>query len=328
MRTCVIGGAGFIGRYLVAQLLESGRDVLVIGRRSEPPPYISKRAVYVACDYGDSEALRRHLDGCDEIIDLAYATVPQTSFVNPVFDLQANLPASVGLLQEAAKLPRLRQLMIVSSGGTIYGPVSNLPITEDSPTAPISPYGITKLTLEHYARMFHRMQGLPVTIVRPANAYGPGQRPFVGQGFIATAIGHILKREKVTIFGEQGTIRDYLHVSDVAAGMLAALMCEGRGESYNIGSGVGRNNRDVLSAIAPHAIRAGYEVTLNIGPERHFDVPANVLCIKKLAGLTGWQPRVAFEDGIEEVWSDIVTALSPLIESDNNESDGLRSYVI
>lgn len=305
MRTCVIGGAGFIGRYLVTQLLETGRDVLVLGRRPEPPQSINRRAVYASCDYGDCEALRRHLVACTEIVDLAYATVPQTSFVNPVFDLQANLPASVGLLQEAAQLPRLRQLMIVSSGGTVYGPVSNFPIREDDPTAPISPYGITKLTLEHYGRMFHRMHGLPVTIVRPANAYGPGQRPFAGQGFIATAIGHILKRDKVTIFGEQGTIRDYLHVSDVASGMLAALAGEGHGETYNIGSGVGRNNREVLSAIEPHATRAGYEIRLDIVPERHFDVPANVLSFSKLAEHTGWQPYVTFEDGIEEVWTDI-----------------------
>ena len=120
MRTCVIGGAGFIGRYLVAQLLETGREVLVLGRRPERPQSIDRRAVYATCDYGDREALRRHLEACTEIVDLAYATVPQTSFVNPVFDLQANLPASVGLLQEASQLPGLRQLMIASSGGTIY----------------------------------------------------------------------------------------------------------------------------------------------------------------------------------------------------------------
>ncbi len=310
MRTCVIGGAGFIGRYLVAQLLETGRDVLVLGRRPDRPQSIDRRAVYAACDYGDREALRRHLESCTEIVDLAYATVPQTSFVNPVFDLQANLPASVGLLQETSQLPRLRQLMIVSSGGTIYGPVSRLPIHEDAPTAPISPYGITKLTLEHYGRMFHRIQGVPVTIVRPANAYGPGQRPFVGQGFIATAIGHILKRDKVTIFGEQGTVRDYLHVRDVASGMLAALAGEGCGETFNVGSGVGRNNREVLSAIEPHATKAGYEIGLNIAPERHFDVPANILSFSKLASQTGWQPRVAFEDGIEEVWADVVGKVS------------------
>jgi len=310
MRTCVIGGAGFIGRYLVAQLLETGREVLVLGRRPEHPRSIDSRAIYATCDYGDREALRRHLEACTEIVDLAYATVPQTSFVNPVFDLQANLPASVGLLQEASRLPHLRQLMIVSSGGTIYGPVSSLPIHEDAPTAPISPYGITKLTLEQYGRMFHRMHGLPVTIVRPANAYGPGQRPFAGQGFIATAIGYILKRDKVTIFGEQGTIRDYLHVRDVASGMLAALAGEGSGDTYNIGSGVGRNNKEVLSAIEPHAAQAGYEIRLDIAPERHFDVPANVLSFSKLAEHTGWQPRVSFEDGIKEVWVNIAETMS------------------
>ncbi|AYR22733.1 NAD-dependent epimerase/dehydratase family protein [Herbaspirillum rubrisubalbicans] len=310
MRTCVIGGAGFIGRHLVAQLLQTGRDVLVLGRRSERPSGLAKRAVYAACDYADREALRLHLGTCTEVVDLAYATVPQTSFVNPVFDLQANLPASVGLLQESAKLGHLRQLMIVSSGGTVYGPVPSWPICEDEHTSPISPYGITKLTLEHYGRMFHRLHGLPVTIVRPANAYGAGQKPFVGQGFIATAIGHILKREQVTIFGEHGTIRDYLHVSDVAAGMVAALEGDGQGETYNIGSGVGMNNREVLSAIEPHATTAGYSIKLQVAPERHFDVPVNVLNSNKLKSHSGWQPKVDFSEGIKEVWTDIAEMIS------------------
>lgn len=306
MRTCVIGGAGFIGRQLVRQLLASGRDVLVLGRRNERPQGLSAVADYAVCDYADRTSLRRHIASCAEIVDLAYATVPQTSFVDPVFDLQSNLPGSVGLLQEAAALTNLKQILIVSSGGTVYGPVSNLPITEETRTAPVSPYGITKLTIEHYALMFHRLHGVPITIVRPANAYGAGQKPFTGQGFIATAIGHVLRREAVTIFGQNGTIRDYLHVSDVAAGILATLEKGGLGEIYNVGSGVGRNNRDVLGVIESLARTVGYEVSINVAPERHFDVPANVLNFGKLLAATGWLPKVSFSDGIEEVWSDIL----------------------
>jgi len=305
MLTCVIGGAGFIGRQLVVQLLASGRDVLVLGRRAERPNYLPANTIYEACDYTDRESLHRHIATCAEIIDLAYATVPQTSFVDPMFDLQSNLPGSIGLLQEAAAMRNLRKLLIVSSGGTVYGPVSRLPISEEARTAPVSPYGITKLAIENYGLMFHRLHGVPVTIVRPANAYGAGQKPFTGQGFIATAIGHILKREAVTIFGRNGTIRDYLHVSDVASGILCALDGGSPGEIYNIGSGVGRNNREVLSVIESYANSADYDVNIRVAPERHFDVPANVLNFDRLLAATGWQPKVAFVDGVQEVWRDI-----------------------
>ncbi|EJN00869.1 NAD-dependent epimerase/dehydratase family protein [Herbaspirillum sp. YR522] len=309
MRTCVIGGAGFIGRHLAKQLLATGREVVVMGRRRARPEGLPPGASYVCCDYGDRGALRAHLALCDEVVDLAYATVPKTSFQDPMFDLQANLPLSVGMLQEAVDATRLRRLLIVSSGGTVYGPASSLPLTEDSRTAPISPYGITKLTIEHYGLMFHRLHGLPVTIVRPSNAYGAGQKPFVGQGFIATAIGRILNRESVTIFGQDGTVRDYLHVSDVASGILAALEVEqGAGEIYNIGSGIGRNNRDVLAVIERFASRDGYEVTLEIVAQRQFDVAANVLSSARLHAATGWAPKVDFADGVGEVWQDIRVA--------------------
>lgn len=302
MRTCVIGGGGFIGGYLVETLISTGRDVLVLGRRGERPHGLHAHATYFSCDYGDRSSVRKHISDCDEIIDLAYATVPQTSFANPIFDLQANLAPSVALLEEAKDLRRLRRLIVTSSGGTIYGPATRLPIIEDDKTAPISPYGITKLTIERYALMFHQLSALPVTIVRPANAYGLGQKPFTGQGFIATAMGRILRTEPVTIFGENGTIRDYIHVKDIASGILCAIENGRPGEIYNLGSGVGRSNRDVIKAIEPFAERDGLAIEIECAQPRGFDVPANVLSYGKLLSHANWQPRVPFESGLLEMW--------------------------
>ena len=305
MRTCVIGGGGFVGSYLIETLMSTGRDVLAIGRRSERPTRLPPKAQYVSCDYGDRSSLRKLIENCDEIIDLAYATVPQTSFANPIFDLQANLAPSVALLEEARDLTRLRRLIITSSGGTVYGRADRLPIIEEDRTAPISPYGITKLTIEHYAFMFNRLFDLPVTIVRPANAYGVGQKPFTGQGFIATAMGYILKRENVLIFGENGTIRDYVHVRDVASGILSAIENGSAGEIYNLGSGVGRSNRDVLNILSPIATGDGFDISITCAEPRGFDVPANVLSYGKLLAQANWQPQVSFEDGLREMWNDM-----------------------
>lgn len=301
MRTCVIGGAGFIGTEVTRQLLALGRDVIVLGRRPRRDARVPEGATYMAGDYGDPSVLANALQGAAEIIDLAYATVPQTSFADPIFDIQANLPPSVQLLQQAVTA-KAHKVLLVSSGGTVYGNARSLPISEDHPTFPISPYGITKLTIEKYAGMFHQVADLPVVIARPGNAYGEGQRAFAGQGFIATAVHSIIRGETIRTFGAEGTIRDYVHVSDVASGILAALEHGEPGNAYNIGTGTGRSNLDVLEALEPLAASAGLPIRNERLPARRFDVAANVLDSGKLTATSGWAPKIEFAAGLEQTW--------------------------
>ncbi len=301
MRCCLIGGAGFIGVQVARLLVETGRNVVVVGRRSKPDALLPPSVTYVSGDYGNRGIFREVLADVDELVDLAYATVPQTSFADPAFDILANLPPTVGMLQEAARAG-VRKLVLVSSGGTVYGVTSLLPIREDHPTHPISPYGITKLTIENYGRMFAVTHGLPVVIVRPGNAYGEEQRPFSGQGFVATAVHSILGRKTVSIFGPEGTVRDYVHVSDVARGIVAALERGRAGEAYNIGTGIGASNRDLIGMLEPLAATAGVQISIETLPARHFDVPANVLDSSKLGLHTGWKPLVALGTGVAAVW--------------------------
>lgn len=301
MRSFVIGGAGFIGAHLVQQLLAQGRQVLVMGRRLDRPSSIPKEVQYISGSFGDESVLRNLFKDVDEVYDLAYATVPKSSFEDPIFDIVNNLPSSVSLFKAAID-SNLKRLLIVSSGGVVYGPSSIMPITEDVATNPISPYGITKLTIEKYAFMFHQMYGLPVTIVRPSNAYGEEQKPFTGQGFIATAMGLILKEEEIPLFGEQGTIRDYVHVSDVASGIIAAATLGKSGEIYNVSSGIGLNNIEVLKEIEKSAELYGKTARLRMLPKREFDVPVSILSHQKLSSHTGWSPTISFEEGIRSMW--------------------------
>jgi UDP-glucose 4-epimerase len=301
MRCCVIGGSGFIGHHLVQILADQGKALTVIGRNRLPSRALPSGVRYVAGDYGDHYFLRGVLNDVDEIIDLAYASVPKTSFEDPIKDISNNLPSSVNLFEVASSLS-IKKLVIVSSGGTVYGKAVKLPISEYHPTEPISPYGITKLAVEKYARMYHVLKGLPVLCVRPANAYGEGQKPFAGQGFVATAIASALEGREINIFGEQGVIRDLIYVKDVASGIAAALNHCPVGECYNIGSGIGRSNQEIIEMLAPIAKSRGIVLTVNILPSRQYDVPANVLDSSKLQNETGWFSKTSLMAGLELTW--------------------------
>jgi UDP-glucose 4-epimerase len=184
----------------------------------------------------------------------------------------------------------------------------SLPINEEHPTDPISPYGITKLTIEKYGLMFHRLTGLPVVIVRPGNAFGPGQIPEAGQGFVATAIARVLSNREVTIYGQEGTVRDYVHVTDIARGIISALEHGQPGCCYNIGTGIGKSNLDVLRTIEPLASPRGRRIELRVDERRGFDAPVNILDSARLKEVSGWTPQVPFDAGIEETWNCLLSA--------------------
>jgi len=302
MKSClIIGGAGFIGRHVTRLLCESGREVVVLGRRPKADRGLHPACRYISGDYSDRAVLRGILKPGWEVLDLAYSTVPKTSFEDPVFDLLSNLPASVGLFQEALAAG-VSRVLIVSSGGTVYGPTDRLPISEEHPTRPVSPYGITKLTTDRYAMMFHRTAGLPVVVVRPANAYAEDQRAGTGQGFIATAVAAILAGREIEIYGPEGTIRDYIHVSDVAAGIVAALDHGDDGEIYNIGTGVGTSNAGIVKILGELAKERGISLQCKTLPPRRFDVEANVLDTRKLRDKSGWLPAVSLAEGLRLIW--------------------------
>jgi UDP-glucose 4-epimerase len=301
MKQClVIGGAGFIGRALVRLLCQSGRRVTVLGRRSIPEIGLPDGCTYVSGDYGNRAMLRELMSPGCEVIDLAYSTVPKTSYGDPVFDLISNVPVGVGLLQEALAAGVAR-LLFVSSGGTVYGPAHDLPITEDHPTNPLSPYGITKLTIENYALMYHRTMDLPVVIARPANAYGEEQKANLGQGFIAAAINAILNDREVEVYGEKGTVRDYIHVSDIATGLMSLLDSGKNGQIYNIGTGIGTTNSEILTIINEIVGKSGKTIRVKNLPFRRFDVTANVLNSGKLTSVKGWFPEISIQEGIKSM---------------------------
>jgi len=299
-RCLVVGGNGFIGKYLLQGLVGSGYDVTSLGRAA-PEEYSKIHSVnYVSGSYATKELLDELFSQHDSVVHLAYATQPNTSFDSPFLDLSENVSSTIQLFELAAK--HSVRVLFVSSGGTVYGEAQSVPISEEHPTRPISPYGVTKLTLEKYAFLYAITKGLDVVCVRPANPYGQGQRPFCGQGFISTAMATAMQGKPVTIYGKQGTVRDYIYIEDLAEGMVVVLEHGKENEVYNIGSSVGRSNLDVVQAISPLLNDAGIDVRIDYEPSRPFDVKRNVLDCNKLHQI-GWKPVIDFDVGLRRMFA-------------------------
>ncbi len=302
--TLITGGSGFIGQTLIEKLLAtSDRKIIAVGRSLAPRFPLPEAVSYHAGDIGDPAFIGPLLDSATEVVDLAYGTTPKTSYDDPVQDVILYLPASVNL-QRMASERKIRRYLLVSSGGTVYGNPQYLPIDEHHPNNPISPYGISKLVTEKYANFFYKMSGLPVIIARPSNAYGIGQfglRP----GFIGVAMHAALNDLDVEIFGERGTVRGYIYIDDLAEG-LASLLDNGvAGETYNIGSGIGHDNVDVLSLLR-EVLGAGCNIRTKHHPLRPFDVRANVLDSRKFSTATGWTPKYGLKQGLQETYAHLV----------------------
>ncbi len=301
VKSLLIGGCGFIGSSLITKLVQSGRSVTSLDRGVHTHQVSLEHVKYVQGDYSDLHLIEKLVADHDEIIHLAYATVPNTSFNDPLVDLSENLAPSVQLFDVIARYGK--KLLLISSGGTVYGEAQSETIAENHATNPISPYGVTKLTLEKYAYLYACTKGLNVVTVRPANPYGVGQKPFVGQGFIATAIATVLQNRPIKIFGSEGTVRDYIYIDDLGDGIVTVLNHGVLQEVYNIGSGIGRSNLDVVHALEPLLNKIGYEVCIEYAPERPFDVKRNVLDCKKVRSL-GWNShlnsgQVDFKSGLK-----------------------------
>lgn len=297
MRIVLLGGTGFIGRHF-ANFCQSSAEVVIVSRHL---PLGVDRLPGIRYEQGDcasQDFLRQLLRPGDKVAYLAYNSVPKTSFDDPLRDIQENMPLAISLLSVLRDV-QVKRLLYVSSGGTVYGPTDiESPISEDHPTNPISPYGITKLAVEKYCCMYARLFDIPVVITRPSNPYGPGQVPYRGQGFIATAVAKILQGEEIPVFGTQGTVRDYLYIEDLCSAMKMLMDVDTEpGAIFNIGSGIGMNNMAVLQAVARAADCQMSDVRLHHLPARHFDVAYNVLDTRRLEAL-GWRRDTTLEEGL------------------------------
>lgn len=301
-RCLVLGGRGFIGSHLVASLLEHGYHVRCLDRPNVKPIGQSHLdnplfELYEG-DFGSDTDLAEAVKGCDYCYHLVSTTLPKSSNADPVFDVESNVVGTIRLLNHALE-NRLRKVIFVSSGGTVYGTPIQTPIPEEHPTNPTCSYGITKLAIEKYLALFHNLHGLDYTVLRLANPYGEGQRTSASQGAVAVFLGKALRGEQVEIWGDGSVVRDYLHVSDVIDALLLSLTPSNGTHVFNIGSGCGHSLNEVLYTIESVTKSP---VLKRYVESRAFDVPVNVLNIDLARRVLGWTPKIDFATGIDRFY--------------------------
>jgi UDP-glucose 4-epimerase len=298
MNTLVLGGNGFIGSHLVDRLLREGHAVHVFDRQPERYRKPLAGVVYHIQDFGNRAFLASVLPHMDMVFHLVSTTVPKTSNDDPAFDVMSNVVETIYLLEQCAK-EKVKKVVFVSSGGAVYGTPAALPVPEGSPEKPESSYGITKLAIEKYLGLFHRLYGLNYVILRPSNPYGERQNPDGDQGVIAVFLGKIAKGQAIDIWGDGGNVKDYVYIGDLIDGIYKAAFRDTVSRVFNVGSGTGHSVNDIVRMIAEKVDRP---ISVTHGPKGAFDVSRIYLDITRARKELGWEPRISLDAGLRRTW--------------------------
>ena len=298
MKILVTGGAGFIASHVVDAFIEEGHDVVVLdnlitGNRDNLNP----KAKFVELDIRDKKVKELFAQEKFDVVNHHAAQMDvRKSVEDPQFDADVNVMGSLNLLEQCKK-NNVKQFMFSSTGGAIYGEQDYFPADEKHPQRPLSPYGITKLSLEKYLFYYKEIHGLNYFILRYANIYGPRQNPHGEAGVVAIFSQRMLKDDQPVINGDGKQTRDYVYVGDVVRANVAAL---GREESdvVNIGTGKETDVNELFRKIREYTGKTDI-------PEEHVEAKAgeqrrSVIDNSKARQQLGWQPQVELAEGLQK----------------------------
>ena len=309
MRALVTGGAGFIGSNIVAYLLREGHDVVVVdnlltGRTDNLEPFPQVR--FVQGDIRDESVLASAIDGCEVVFHLAASVGNKRSIDHPIDDAEVNVIGTLRVL-EAARHAGARKLVFSSSAG-IFGELKTLPIREDHPVDPDTPYGASKLGAEKACLAYAKLYALECICLRYFNVYGINQR-FDAYGNVIPIFAHrILHGEPVTIFGDGEQTRDFINVHDVARANYEAGLSRGVSGAFNVGSAT----RITINELARRMYAAlGVKPNIQYGPPRPGDVRHSLADISAARRAFGFEPAVKLEDALPEYLRWAQTAMVP-----------------
>ena len=309
-RVLVTGGLGFLGSSLAVRLVEYGAQVTVIdnlhplygGNRFNIADVADKIEVVVG-DVRNLEVLKPLIARTETMFHLAAQVSYIDSLSMPYEDLDLNAKATLGILESCRTLnPTMR--ILFSSSRMTYGRVEGPLVHETSPTNPLSLYGIHKLTAEKYLLMYYKDFGIPTTVLRLTNPYGPRQQiKHSKYSLVGWFVRQAMEGKTIKIFGDGAQLRDYVFADDIVDAMLrCAVTPAAEGEVINVGSGQSTAFRDMVSAVIRCVGRGRAEFVP--WPENYERVETGDIAvdISKLQALTSWQPRYTLDEGIRRTF--------------------------
>lgn len=308
MQALVTGGAGFIGSNIVRLLVEQGHTVTVLdnllsGYRENLLPFPQVR--FIEGDIRNAGAVAEAVRGAEVIFHLAASVGNKRSIEHPLDDSDINVMGTLRIL-EAARHNGVRKVVISSSAG-IFGELKTLPIREDHPVEPISPYGASKLAAEKLGLSYNALYDMKVVALRYFNVYGINQR-YDAYGNVIPIFAHrILNNQPVTIFGDGEQTRDFINVRDVAQANYKAAMAQEVSGAFNLGSATSIT----INALARMMVEAADRpAQIEYGPPRPGDVRDSLADISAAATAFGFEPEVDLETGLIEymAWAQGVLA--------------------
>ncbi|MBI4843135.1 MAG: NAD-dependent epimerase/dehydratase family protein [Nitrospirae bacterium] len=294
----ITGGAGFIGSHVADLLINEGHEVIVVddfssGREAN----LHEKTKCYKLDIRDAGLERVFQDEKPHyVIHNAAQIDVRRSLADPIYDAGVNILGTINLLQSCVT-HKVKKVVLASSGGAIYGEQEFFPAPETHPFHPISPYGIAKLTAEHYLFYFRAVHGLDYAALRYANVYGPRQDPFGEAGVVAIFASRMLNGEKTLINGSGEQTRDFIYVEDVAKANIMALEADSNEKVFNIGTGKETSiNRlfDIMKSIINPSITAEH------GPAKAGEQLRSVLECARAKEVLHWSSRVSLEEGLRK----------------------------
>lgn len=292
-RVLVTGGAGFIGSHIVDKFIESGHEVLVVdnlsrGKKENLPSGVE----FYQVDVGTEDLETLVAEKKPDFINHQAAQVSvETSVKNPIYDAQQNILGFLRIL-EASRKNGVKGVILASSVA-VYGEPNALPVLEKHPLLPLSPYGLSKLSCEAYASLYHRLYSLKTILLRYSNVYGPRQDETGEAGVVAIFVSQLLKRGAPIINGDGNQTRDFVYVEDVARSNVLSL--DAPSGVYNIGSGREFSIKQLFQLLQK-ALSA--KVSARHGPPRPYDIRKIYLDCEKARKKLGWEAEVNFAKGL------------------------------
>ena len=300
MKILITGGAGFIGSHTVDKLINSGYDVCIVDNLSTGnEKNLNNKAKFYNLDIRDEKiADIFKKERFDTVFHFAAQINVRKSVENPSFDVDVNVNGTINIITNFLKYGKGRKFIFSSTGGAIYGETNVIPTPENVIPYPLSPYGISKLTVEKFLNYYAYFSNLEYVALRYGNVYGPRQNPYAEAGVIAIFIGKILKGTNCTIYGSGNQTRDFVFIDDVVK---ANLLCFEKNISgiFNVGTEKETSVNQILNYLKKIS---GKNVKVVYAEKKEGDIERSCLSVKKINKEIGWKPEVNIEKGLKKTY--------------------------